>query len=192
METGVPAEPFLISVLSTFAWSQSSSPAKRKRYFGPLHSSKEVGCQVVQEPLQIESKHWHLSLSNLGWLWPTIPDPVLSGQHRNKWYQLLEEIILPPRELDGRQLPKWFLCYQWTVNVLSDHPRWMFKKNSMEFFLGLDYYLYYFYSGCTATSPWSHVPPEYSTTLWPYHVTWLPKFPCYLYLNPIVCFEVLD
>jgi len=39
------------------------------------------------------------------------------------------------------------------MNVLSDHPRWMFKKNSIEFFLGLDYYLYYFYSGCTATSP---------------------------------------
>jgi len=30
------------------------------------------------------------------------------------------------------------------VNVLSDHPGWMFKKNSMEFFLGLDYYLYSF------------------------------------------------
>jgi len=37
-----------------------------------------------------------------------------------------------------------FLCYQWTVNILSNHPRWMFKKNSIEFFLGLDYYLYYF------------------------------------------------
>ena len=42
------------------------------------------------------------------------------------------------------------------------------------------------------TSPWSYVPPEYSTTSWPYHVTWLLKFPCYLYLNPIVCFEILD
>jgi len=30
------------------------------------------------------------------------------------------------------------------MNVLSDHPRWMFKKNSIEFFLGLDYYLYCF------------------------------------------------
>ena len=37
-----------------------------------------------------------------------------------------------------------FLCYQWTVNVLSDHSRWMFKKNSMGFFIGLEYYLYYF------------------------------------------------
>ena len=33
--------------------------------------------------------------------------------------------------------------------VLSDHPRWMFKKNSMEFFIGLLDYLYYFTSGCT-------------------------------------------
>ena len=30
------------------------------------------------------------------------------------------------------------------MNALSDHPRWMFKKNLMEFFIGLDYYLYYF------------------------------------------------
>ena len=40
-------------------------------------------------------------------------------------------------------------CYQQTVNVLSDHPRWMFKKNSIEFFVGLQPYLYYYYSGCT-------------------------------------------
>ena len=52
--------------------------------------------------------------------------------------------------------------YQRTVIVLSDHPRWMFKKNSIEFFIGLDYYLYYSYSGCTATSPQLHVFPEYS------------------------------
>jgi len=29
-----------------------------------------------------------------------------------------------------------FLCYRETVSALSDHPRWMFKKNSMEFFIG--------------------------------------------------------
>jgi len=28
--------------------------------------------------------------------------------------------------------------------VLSDYPRWMFKKNSMEFFVEFEYYLYYF------------------------------------------------
>ena len=49
------------------------------------------------------------------------------------------------------------------MSVLSDHPRWMFKKNLIEFFVGLDYYLYYFYSGYTATSLRSHVPPECST-----------------------------
>jgi len=37
-----------------------------------------------------------------------------------------------------------FLCYRWAVIALSDHPRWMFRKNSMEFFIGLVYYLYYF------------------------------------------------
>ena len=35
---------------------------------------------------------------------------------------------------------------------LSDHPRWMFKKNLMEFFVGLQSYLYYCYSGCTLKS----------------------------------------
>ena len=37
-----------------------------------------------------------------------------------------------------------FLCYRKTMIVLSDHLRWMFRKNSMEFFVGLVYYLYYF------------------------------------------------
>ena len=45
-----------------------------------------------------------------------------------------------------------FLCYQGTVSVLSGHPRWMFRKNSMEFFIGLQPYLYYCYSGCTLES----------------------------------------
>jgi len=31
-----------------------------------------------------------------------------------------------------------------TVIALSDHPRWIFRKNLMEFFVGLVYYLYYF------------------------------------------------
>jgi len=35
-------------------------------------------------------------------------------------------------------------CYQRTVIVLSNHPRWMFRKNSMEFLVRLVYYLYYF------------------------------------------------
>ena len=41
------------------------------------------------------------------------------------------------------------LCYRGTVSVLSGHPRWIFRKNSMEFFVGLQPYLYYYYSGCT-------------------------------------------
>ena len=55
------------------------------------------------------------------------------------------------------------------MNALSDHPRWMFKKNSIEFFIGLDFYLYYFYSGCTL----SHVLPECSMIIWPCHATWV-------------------
>jgi len=42
-----------------------------------------------------------------------------------------------PEELLGLN-PRY---YQRTVIVLDDHPRWMFKKNSMGFFVGLDYYL---------------------------------------------------
>jgi len=41
-----------------------------------------------------------------------------------------------------------FLCYQRTVIVLSDHPRWIFRKNSMEFFVELLNYTT-FTSGCT-------------------------------------------
>ena len=62
----------------------------------------------------------------------------------------------------------------------------MFKKNSMGFFIGLDYYLYYSYSSCTTISLQSHVLPECSMITWPCHMIWLPKFPCCLYLNLFV------
>ena len=84
-----------------------------------------------------------------------------------------------------------FLCYQWTVNVLSDHPRWIFKKNSMEFFIGLQPYLYYYYSGCTLKSHDHMFFPECSMITWPCHMIltyWVP----FLYPYSIVCFEVLD
>ena len=45
-----------------------------------------------------------------------------------------------PEELLGLN-PRY---YQRTVIVLDDHPRWMFKKNSMGFFVALSCYLYYF------------------------------------------------
>ena len=76
------------------------------------------------------------------------------------------------------------------MNVLSNHPRWMFKKNSMEFFIGLQSYLYYYYSGCTLKSYNHMFFPECSMTIWSCHMIWLAKFPCYLYLDPVVCFEV--
>jgi len=48
-------------------------------------------------------------------------------------------------------------CYRWAVIAFSDHPRWMFRKNLMEFFIKLLNYLYYFTSGYTLLVPWSHV-----------------------------------
>jgi len=48
-------------------------------------------------------------------------------------------------------------CYRWAVIALSDHPRWMFRKNSIEFFVGLLNYLYYFYKWLYTNSPQSHV-----------------------------------
>jgi len=76
--------------------------------------------------------------------------------------------------------------------ALSNHPRWMFRKNSIEFFIGLSYYLYYFISGCTLKS-YSH--KSFQNILWSYdsgHVVCLLKFPHYLYLDPIVHLDVVD
>ena len=49
----------------------------------------------------------------------------------------------------------------------------MFKKNSMEFFTGLQLYLYYYYSGCTLKSYDHMFFPECSMITWSYHVIWL-------------------
>ena len=76
-------------------------------------------------------------------------------------------------------LQPWSLYLKaWHANVLSrgseclsDHPRWMFKKNSMEFFIGLQSYLYYCYSGCTLRSHDHLLFPECSMVTWPCHVT---------------------
>jgi len=76
-------------------------------------------------------------------------------------------------------------CYRRAVMALSDYPRWIFRKNSMEFFIGLSYYLYYFISGCTLKSC-GHKP--FQNILWSHdsgHVVCLLKFPHYLYLDPL-------
>ena len=58
---------------------------------------------------------------------------------------------------------------------LSDHPRWMFKKNSMEFFIGLQFYLYYCYSGCTLKSHDHLLFPECSMVTCSFqNVLWSP------------------
>jgi len=75
---------------------------------------------------------------------------------------------------------------------LKDHLRGMFRKNSIEFLIGLTTYLYYFYKWLYTTSPWSHVFLEYSTITCPCHVIWLLKFSRYLYLVCIVWLDICD
>ena len=75
---------------------------------------------------------------------------------------------------------------------LKDHSRWVFRKNLIEFLIGLTTYLYYFYKWLYTTSPWSHVFLECSTITCPCHVIWLLKFPYYLYLGCIVWLDVCD
>ena len=83
-------------------------------------------------------------------------------------------------------------CYQGTVNVLSGHPRWMFRKNSIEFFIGLQPYLYYYYSGCTLKSHGHMSFLECSMVTWPCHVTWLTKSLSCLCLYSVACLELFD
>jgi len=75
---------------------------------------------------------------------------------------------------------------------LKDHSRWVFRKNSMEFSIGFDYLLILLYKWLCFTVTWSHVLLEHSMTTWPCHMTWLPEFPCYLYLDPVVWLDVRD
>ena len=83
------------------------------------------------------------------------------------------------------------ICYQGTVNVLSSHPRWMFRKNLMEFSLDCSPTYTYYYSGCTLESHGHMSFPECSVVTWPCHVTWLTKSLSCLCLYSIVCLEIL-
>ena len=75
---------------------------------------------------------------------------------------------------------------------LKDHSRWVFRKNSIELFIGLTIYLYYFYKWLYTTSPRSHVFLECSTITCPCHMIWLLKFPHYLYLVCIIWLDICD
>jgi len=75
---------------------------------------------------------------------------------------------------------------------LMDHSRWVFRKNSMEFSVGLNYLLILLYKWLYTTSPRSHVLLECSTITWPCYMIWLHKFPCYLYLFFIVWPDICD
>ena len=76
---------------------------------------------------------------------------------------------------------------------LKDHSRWVFRKNSIEFLVGLTTYLYYFYTWLYTTSPRSHV---FSRMFYDHmsFVTWYDyfKFPCYLYLVYVVWLDVCN
>jgi len=83
-------------------------------------------------------------------------------------------------------------CYWRAVIALSDHPRWMFRKNSMEFFVVLSYYLYYF-TVAILLRVQNHM--FFQNILWsPDLVMWYDYLSshAYLYLHPIVCLEVID
>ena len=89
-------------------------------------------------------------------------------------------------------LQPWSLYLKaWHANVLSrgseclsDHPRWMFKKNSMEFFVGLQSYLYYCYSGCTLKSHDHLLFPECSMVTCSFqNVLWSPDLVTWLWLT---------
>ena len=89
-------------------------------------------------------------------------------------------------------IPSLYPYYQRAVIALSDHPRWMFRKNLIEFFIGLSYYLYYFTSGYILKS---HGHKSFQNVLWSHdsgHMVCLLKFPHYLYLDPIVHLDVID
>ena len=60
----------------------------------------------------------------------------------------------------------------------------MFKKNSMEFFVGLQSYLYYYYSGCTLKSHDHLLFPECSMVTCSFqNVLWSPDLVTWLWLT---------
>ena len=127
----------------------------------------------------------------LQWLYPRVPwSHVLSRMFYDHLTLSHDLTLLSPHPI-YILTPLYALCYQGTVNVLSGHPRWIFRKNSMEFFVGLQPYLYYYYSGCTLESYGHMSLPECSMVTWPCHVTWLTKFLSCLCLYSVVCLEFL-
>ena len=131
-------------------------------------------------------------LRALSWLWDR-------GNHRR----------------NGGDMTKWSLwhnCYVfWVLQCTSNFPKydeqytWMLSQSlddlgtTRDECLGrtrwsspLDSttYLYYFTSGCTPITTWSHVLSEHSMITWPCHMIWLSDLPCYLYLDSIVRLDV--
>ena len=75
---------------------------------------------------------------------------------------------------------------------LKDHPRWVFRKNSMEFFVALLDYLYKSYSGYATISSWSHVLSFFQNVLLPDLVTWLAYLSYHAIYISVVQLDVRD
>jgi len=58
--------------------------------------------------------------------------------------------------------------------------------------LDLSTYLYYFTSGYVSIITQSHVFLEHSMVTCSCYMIWLPNFPCYLYLDPIIWLDIRD
>jgi len=96
-----------------------------------------------------------------------------------------------PSKLTGICLNLWSLLSQ-SLDDLGTTRGECLGRTRWSSLLDFTTYLYYFYKWLYTTSPWSHVLLEYSTITWPHHVTWLCKFPHYLYLLCVVCLNVCD
>ena len=72
----------------------------------------------------------------------------------------------------------------WSCEDFRAQPRWLFRKNLMGFFIGLQSYLYYNYSGCTLQSHNHMSFPECSNHL-TCHIIGLPKSPAIYILTPL-------
>jgi len=108
-----------------------------------------------------------LSQLRVEWIWAGIE--VIGAR---EWYQ----VLLLSQSLDDLGI---------TLGKCLGRTQWSSPLDSTT-------YLYYFTSGCTPITTWSHVLLEHSTITWPCHMIWLSNLPCYLYLDPIVWLDVRD
>ena len=138
--------------------------------WGPSYKAASKGVMADQEEYSREKRRWRRVIFG--------GNGLMKRTHYPKDASSLGiGMDLVREEVKGTSKVVIVIAKSWR---LKDHPRWMFRKNSMEFFVELLNYLYKFYRGYATTNPRSCVLLEYSTITWPCHMIWLPKFPCYL------------